>query len=148
VAASSFIFAAAVHGVRGTVRTVGRAIPLTDASAYVRNTGLDAAVAENPVTRGLLESCPGTVDEAAGLSARLTGIHEIARERRPTAPPTLSAAPFPADAHRAREWIRAQAGDARHVTSRFATRALGLPWQRVPEVRALLGDEGPLHAPH
>ncbi|MCX4697195.1 DUF1152 domain-containing protein [Streptomyces sp. NBC_01352] len=145
---ASALFAAAVLGVRGTVRTVGRAIPLTDASAYVRNTGLEAAVAENPVARGLLESRPRTVDEAADLSAQLTGIHEIARERRPTAPPTPSAAPFPADAHRARERIRAQAGDVSHVTSRFATRALGLPWQRIPEVRTLLGDDGPVHALH
>jgi hypothetical protein len=145
---ASALFAAAVHGVRGTVRTVGRAIPLTDACAYVLNTGLEAAVAENPVARGLLELRPRTVDEAADLSAQLTGIHEIARERRPTVPPTPSAAPFPADAHQARERIRAQAGDASHVTSRFATRALGLPWQRIPEVRTLLGDEGPVHALH
>ncbi len=145
---ASALFAAAVHGVRGTVRTVGRAIPLTDASAHVRHTGLASAVAENPVARGLVELRPGTVEDAADLSARLTGIHEIARERGPAASPASAAVRFPAEAHRARERIRAQAGDASHVTFRFATRALGLPWQRIPEVRTLLGDEGPVHALH
>ncbi|MFC8518896.1 DUF1152 domain-containing protein [Streptomyces sp. NPDC057257] len=143
---ASALFAAAVRGVRGTVATVGRTIPLTDASADVLGIRLAAAVEQNPVARGLLELRPTSVDEAADLSARLTGIHEIARERGPAVPSDPATEPFPADAHRAWERIRAMAGPASHVTSRFAVRALGLSWRHVPDVRALLGDEGPVHA--
>ncbi|MER5935356.1 hypothetical protein [Streptomyces sp. NPDC002054] len=95
---------------------------------------------------------PRTVDEAADLSARLTGIHEIARERHPAPTPALSPipppTPFPADADRAQAQVRAQAGGTSHATYRFAARALGLPWQRIPELRTLLGDAGPLPTLH
>ncbi|QES51757.1 hypothetical protein DEJ50_31790 [Streptomyces venezuelae] len=145
---ASALFAAAVCGIRGTVRTVGRAIPLTDASASVHGTGLAAAVAENPVARGLLELLPRTVDEAADVSARLTGIHEIARERHPVPAPTPPAVPFPVDAARARAQVRAEAGGTSHATYRFAARALRLPWQRIPELRTLFGDKSPLLTLH
>ncbi|MGI5484537.1 DUF1152 domain-containing protein [Streptomyces lavendofoliae] len=140
---ASALFTAAIHGVRGTVRTAQHLIPLTDASARVHRLGLDEALRHNAVARRLLESGPRTLDEAADLAERLTGIHEIARERpgahaRPPARPGS----LPSTPEQALEKLRAKANGARHVTYRFAARALGLTWQQIPALRAVLGTGG------
>ncbi|WP_051859505.1 DUF1152 domain-containing protein [Streptomyces xanthophaeus] len=144
---ASALFAAAVHGARGTVRTADRLIPLTDASARVYALGLDEALALNTVARHLLDARPDTLDEAADLSARLTGIHELERERRaPADPPGLPVAPS-GPRHTAEEamaLIRERASEAAHATYRFAARTLGLDWHHIPALRTLLDADGPL----
>ncbi|MFD6970247.1 DUF1152 domain-containing protein [Streptomyces sp. NPDC059949] len=144
---ASALFAAAVHGARGTVRTVERQIPLTDASARVYALGLDEALARNTVARHLLDARPDTLDEAADLAARVTGIHELERERRPPSgparPPVASPGPH-GTAREAMALIRERAPEATHATYRFAARALGLDWHRIPALRTLLKADSPL----
>ncbi|WP_336319944.1 hypothetical protein [Streptomyces lavendofoliae] len=74
----SALFTAAIHGVRGTMRTARHLMPLTDASARAHCLGLDEALRHNAVARRLLERGPRAPHEAADLAERLTGIHEIA----------------------------------------------------------------------
>ncbi|MEU7730516.1 hypothetical protein AB0B78_35700 [Streptomyces sp. NPDC040724] len=40
--------------------------------------------------------------------------------------------------------IRERAPEATHATYRFAARALGLDWHRIPALRTLLGADTPL----
>jgi hypothetical protein len=144
---ASALFAAAVDGVRGPVRTVNHLIPLTDASARIHSTGLDEALAHNTVAARLLDALPPTLEAAADLSAELTRLHELDRERVGAGEPSPPArAALPWTAHAARDTIRAAAQVAPHVTLRFAARALGLSWRRIPSLRALLGTEGPVLA--
>ncbi|WDF43763.1 DUF1152 domain-containing protein [Streptomyces sp. T12] len=144
---ASALFAAAVDGVRGPVRTVNHLIPLTDASAGIHSTSLDDALAHNAVAAHLLGVLPTTLEAAADLSAELTQIHELDRERVGAGEPSAPArAALPWDAQAAREAIREAAQGAPHVTLRFAARALGLTWRRIPSLRALLGVEGPVLA--
>lgn len=144
---ASALFAAAVDGVRGPVRTVNHLIPLTDESARIHCTGLDDALAHNAVAAHLLGVLPPTLEAAADLSAELTQIHELDRERLgagdPQAPPRGG---LPWSARAAREAVRDAARGAPHVTLRFAARALGLTWHQIPCLRALLGVEGPVLA--
>ncbi|MEV7723611.1 DUF1152 domain-containing protein [Streptomyces sp. NPDC087917] len=145
---ASALFAAAVYGVRGAVRTVERLIPLTDASAHVHRVDLDGALAHSAVARRLLDVRPDTLEEAADLSARLTGIHELERERtgaarRPSAAPPGPGG-LPDSGARAVAAVRALAPGATHATYRFAAGALGLGWRDIPSLRALVGGEGPL----
>ncbi len=140
---ASALFAAAVDGVRGPVRTVNRLIPLTDASARIHSIGLDEALAQNAVAAHLLAELPPTLEAAADLSAELTGLHELDRERAEAREPSPSArATLPWTEQAAREAIRAAAQGAPHVTLRFAARALGLTWRQIPTLRGLLGAEG------
>ncbi|MET9831578.1 DUF1152 domain-containing protein [Streptomyces sp. NPDC006385] len=144
---ASALFTAAVDGVRGPVRTVHGLVPLTDASARIHSTTLDGALAHNTVAVHLLSSMPPTLDAAADLSAKLTQIHELDRERLAAAqPPTPAGGVLPGNAQVAREAIREAAQGAPHVTLRFAARALGLTWHRIPALRALLGADGPVLA--
>lgn len=141
---ASALFAAAVDGVRGPVRTVNHLIPLTDASARIHSTGLDEALAHNTVAAHLLDALPPTLEAAADLSAKLTRLHELDRERvqgagRPS-PSVRAALPWTEQA--AREAIDEAAQGAPHVTLRFAARALGLTWRQVPSLRRLLGTDG------
>ncbi|QOV33829.1 DUF1152 domain-containing protein [Streptomyces ferrugineus] len=140
---ASALFAAAIEGVRGPVRTVSRLVPLSDESARVHSTGLDEALAHNTVAAHLLGLLPQTLEAAADLSAELTGIHELDRERVGAAAAPAGGA-LPESARAAREAIREAAQGAPHVTLRFAARALGLTWRRIPALRALLGADGPV----
>lgn len=142
---ASALFAAAVDGVRGPVRTVHHLIPLTDASARIHSTGPDDALAHNTVAAHLLDALPPTLEAAADLSAKLTGIHELDRERVGAGQPSTSAGgSLPESAQAAREAIRDAAQGAPHVTLRFAARTLGLTWRQILSLRALLGAEGPV----
>ncbi|MYV99849.1 DUF1152 domain-containing protein [Streptomyces sp. SID3343] len=144
---ASALFAAAVHGVRGTACTVQRRIPITDASARVYHLDLDRALAHNTVARRLLDARPQTLDEAADLAARLTGIHELERRRRPAAGHVAATAhptEPPSTAATALTAIRARAPEATHVTYPFAARALGLDRHHIPALRALLGADTPV----
>lgn len=146
---ASALFAAAVHGVRGTVRTVERRLDLTEESARIHHLPLADAMAHNPVAQALAETRPGTLAEAADLSEKITGIHEINREHRPegiAAPPKPKA--LPADAAQALGVIREAAGGAGHCTFRFAARQCGLAWRQIPALRSLLQARGPLLALH
>ncbi|MDO0917370.1 DUF1152 domain-containing protein [Streptomyces sp. DT2A-34] len=124
---ASALFAAAVDGVRGPVRTVNHLIPLTDASARIHSTGLDDALAHNTVPANLLDVLPPTLEAAADLSAEPTRIHELDRERVAAAePPAPARAALPWSAQAAREAVRDAAQGAPHVTLRFAARTLGM----------------------
>ncbi|MGC9539065.1 DUF1152 domain-containing protein [Streptomyces sp. UG1] len=140
---ASALFAAAIEGVRGPVRTVSHLIPLTDESARIHSTGLDEALAHNTVAAHLLGALPHTLEAAADLSAELTGIHELDRERVGADVASVGGV-LPESAQAAREAIREAAFGAPHVTLRFAARAIGLTWRRIPALRALLGAEGPV----
>ncbi|MEU6892644.1 DUF1152 domain-containing protein [Streptomyces sp. NPDC046557] len=140
---ASALWAAAIHGARGTVRTVNDAIALTEASARLYHLPLAEAIGHNPVAQALLDERPATLGAAADLSHRLTGIHGLEPERSsPHAPPTGRAG-FP---HRdeAMKTLREAADGADHVTLRYAARALGLPWTRIPALRATLAPNTPL----
>lgn len=144
---ASALFAAAVDGVRGPVRTVNHLIPLTDASARIHSTGLDEALAHNAVAAHLLDALPPTLEAAADLSAELTRIHELDRERVGAGEPVPSAAvALPWNEQTAREAIGEASQGAPHVTFRFAARALGLSWRQIPSLRASLSAEGPVLA--
>ncbi|MFG1665833.1 DUF1152 domain-containing protein [Streptomyces sp. Y7] len=142
---ASALFAAAVEGVRGPVRTVGHLVPLTDASARIHSTGLDDALAHNTVAAHLLAALPPTLEAAADLSAGLTRIHELDRERGPVRGPCAGGV-LPESAEAATDAIRAAAQGAPHVTLRYAARTLGLTWRQIPSLRRLLGAEGPVLA--
>ncbi|AXK32873.1 DUF1152 domain-containing protein [Streptomyces armeniacus] len=167
---ASALFAAAIEGERGTVRTVTRSLELTDDSAGVRRQTLDGAIGHNVVAQALVEKRPGTLEEAADLSAGLTGLHEIERERQHGPPhgpqhgrpherqqgphherrdpdshrtPPDSARPL-TSRDTLREALRTEPSDASHATFRFAARALGLPWEHIPALRNALSAKGPL----
>ncbi|MEU4847317.1 DUF1152 domain-containing protein [Streptomyces gilvosporeus] len=139
---ASALFAAAVNGARGTVRTVVRTIPLTDASARIYYLSLPEAIDRNPIAQALLDHRPAPLEEAADLSHKLTGIHEIDRERK--RPARAMTCTVPTDRHRALRNIRAAADGADHTTLRFAARTLGLTWADIPALRDLLNAFGPL----
>lgn len=80
---ASALWAAAVHGARGTVRTVNSVIRLTDVSPRLYPLPLQEAIGHNPVARALVDERPATLD-AAGLSHRLTGIPGLESERTRT----------------------------------------------------------------
>ncbi|MYR41693.1 DUF1152 domain-containing protein [Streptomyces sp. SID5910] len=147
---ASALWAAAIHGARGTVRTVHDSIRLTSASPRLHHLPLREAIDHNPVARALLDERPATLDAAADLSHRLTGIHGLApeRDRAPREqPPAGSAAlldPAFLDQERAMKTLREAAGGADHVTLRYAARALDLPWTDIPSLREILGCDTPL----
>ncbi|MGW2274561.1 DUF1152 domain-containing protein [Streptomyces yangpuensis] len=142
---ASALWAAAVHGARGTVRTAHHTVELTDASPGLYHLPLEEAVAHNPVARALIEERPATLEEAAGLSHRLTGIHGLAPERARTPgqePPVGGAASL--DRDDAVKTLHEAAAGAGHVTFRYAARVLGLAWTDIPVLRELLGGDTPL----
>ncbi|MET9839256.1 DUF1152 domain-containing protein [Streptomyces virginiae] len=142
---ASALWAAAVHGARGTVRAVNHTAELTGVSAKLYHLPLDEAVAHNPVARALLAERPGTLEEAADLSHRLTGIHGLAPEDARTprqVPPAGGTALL--DRAVAVKALREAAAGAEHVTFRYAARSLGLAWTDIPALRELLGSDTPL----
>ncbi|MFG3153804.1 DUF1152 domain-containing protein [Streptomyces sp. NPDC048219] len=142
---ASALWAAAIHGVRGTVRTVHDGIRLTPVSPLLYHLPLRDAVGHNPVARALLDERPPTLEAAAGLSHRLTGIHGLAPEpdRAPHEGPPAGSAAF-LDHDEAMKTLREAAGGADHVTLRYAARALDLPWTDIPSLREVLGCDTPL----
>ncbi|MCQ4195172.1 DUF1152 domain-containing protein [Streptomyces parvulus] len=143
---ASALWAAAVQGARGAVRTVrGSAIRLTDASARLYPLPLDEAVGQNPVARALVEERPATLRDAAALSHRLTGIHGLAAEPDPAPGPSRPAGGTALPGRdEALSTLRAAAAGAGHVTLRYAARTLGLTWRDIPALRTLLGSGAPL----
>ncbi|MFG2342306.1 hypothetical protein [Streptomyces yangpuensis] len=86
-----------------------------------------------------------TLEEAAGLSHRLTGIHGLASERVRTPrqePPVGGAASL--DRDDAVKTLHEAAAGADHVTFRYAARVLGLAWTDIPPLRELLDSDTPL----
>ncbi|MZE74140.1 DUF1152 domain-containing protein [Streptomyces sp. SID5789] len=143
---ASALWAAAVLGARGTVRTVrSSAIRLTDASPGLYPLPLETAVGHNPVARTLVEERPATLRAAADVSHRLTGIHGLASEHpgTPRRNPPAGGTP-PPDRDRAVKSLREAAGGADHITLRYAARALGLTWRDIPALRTVLGSHTPL----
>ncbi|MEV7612186.1 DUF1152 domain-containing protein [Streptomyces sp. NPDC089799] len=142
---ASALWAAAVHGARGTVRAVNDTLHLTDVSARLYHLPLEEAIAHNPVARALVEERPATLQEAADVSHRITGIHGLEHERTP-APrhdPPAGGAPVP-DRDVALKTLREAADGADHVTLRYAARTLGLAWTDIPALREVLGTGTPL----
>ncbi|WP_051807676.1 DUF1152 domain-containing protein [Streptomyces sp. NRRL F-2664] len=142
---ASALWAAAVHGARGTVRAVNHTLALGAASTRLYDLPLEEAVGHNPVARALLDERPRTLGEAADLSHRLTGIHGLAPERARTArqePPAGAAAFLDRDV--AVKALHEAAGGAAHLTFRYAARSLGLAWTDIPALRELLGSDTPL----
>ncbi|MFI7349530.1 DUF1152 domain-containing protein [Streptomyces sp. NPDC049936] len=142
---ASALWAAAVLGARGTVRTVRGAIRLTDASPGLYPLPLEEAVGHNPVARTLVEERPATLRAAADVSQRLTGIHGLASEHpgTPRRNPPAGGTP-PPDRDRTVKSLREAAGGADHLTLRYAARALGLTWRDIPALRTALGSHTPL----
>ncbi|MEV6682479.1 DUF1152 domain-containing protein [Streptomyces erythrochromogenes] len=142
---ASALWAAAVLGARGPVRSVHHAFELTEFSPGLYPLPLAEAIGHNPVARALLDEQPATLREAADLSHRLTGIHGLAPEH-PPAPrqdrPTGGTAFLDRDT--TVKALREAADGAGHVTLRFAARALGLDWTDIPALRRLLGCDAPL----
>ncbi|MER5809541.1 DUF1152 domain-containing protein [Streptomyces sp. NPDC002033] len=142
---ASALWAAALHGVRGTVRTVNHVIPLTEVSPRLYPLPLHEAIAHNPVARALLDEHPATLEAAAGLSHRLTGIPGLESERARTPrrePPAGGTALLDRDL--TVKTLREAAGGAGHVTLRHAARTLGLNWTDIPALRTLLATDTPL----
>ncbi|NDZ76865.1 DUF1152 domain-containing protein [Streptomyces sp. SID10362] len=148
---ASALWAASLHGARGTVRTVrDGTVRLTDASPGLYPLPLARALGHNPVARALVEERPATLRAAAAVSHRLTGIHGLASE--PTAPPRRDRHPPVAgaaslDGDTAMKVLREAADGADHVTLRFAVRTLGLTWVDIPALRTVLGIGTPLLRP-
>ncbi|MFC7816944.1 DUF1152 domain-containing protein [Streptomyces sp. NPDC057367] len=142
---ASALWAAAVHGARGTVRTVHRTVRLTSVSPRLYHLPLREAVDHNPVARALLDERPATLEAAADLSHRLTGIPGLAPERdRAPGDHALAGSAALLDRERAMKTLREAADGADHVTLRYAARALDLPWTAIPSVREALGGDTPL----
>ncbi|MFF4099025.1 DUF1152 domain-containing protein [Streptomyces sp. NPDC001903] len=142
---ASALWAAAIHGARGTVRTVNGVIHLTDVSPRLYPLPLHEAIGHNPVARALVDERPATLDAAAGVSQRLTGIPGLASERARTPrqdPPAAGNALLGREA--VMKILREAADGAEHTTLRHAARALGLTWTDIPALRALLGTDTPL----
>ncbi|MER7734047.1 DUF1152 domain-containing protein [Streptomyces erythrochromogenes] len=142
---ASALWAAAVLGARGRVRSVGHALELTEASPGLYSLPLAEAVGHNPVARALIDERPATLQEAADLSHRLTGIHGLAPEHARTPGPDRPAGGIALlDRETALKALHEAADGAGHVTLRFAARALGLAWTDIPALRGLLGCDTPL----
>ncbi|MFJ9197505.1 DUF1152 domain-containing protein [Streptomyces flaveolus] len=142
---ASALWAAAIHGARGSVRTVHRTIRLTPVSPRLYHLPLREALDHNPVARALLDERPATLDAAADLSHRLTGMHGLAPERDHASradPPAGSTAFL--DQDEAMKTLREAADGADHVTLRYAARTLDLPWTDIPSLREVLGSDTPL----
>ncbi|MFD8352684.1 DUF1152 domain-containing protein [Streptomyces coelicoflavus] len=144
---ASALWAASLHGARGTVRTVRGTVRLTDASPGLYPLPLAEALGHNPVARALVEERPATLRAAAAVSQRLTGIDGLASEH--TAPPRRNQAPPAAgaaapDRDTAMKVLREAADGAGHVTLRHAARTLGLTWADIPALRTVLGIGTPL----
>ncbi|MFF4421555.1 DUF1152 domain-containing protein [Streptomyces sp. NPDC001549] len=142
---ASALWAAAVHGARGTVRTVNSVVRLTDVSPRLYPLPLREAIGHNPVARALVGERPATLDAAAGLSHRITGIPGLESERTRTPrqdPPAGGIALL--DRDEAMNTLREAAGGADHITLRHAARSLGLAWTDIPALRALLTTDTPL----
>ncbi|WP_405436441.1 DUF1152 domain-containing protein [Streptomyces avidinii] len=92
---ASALWAAAIHGARGTVRAVNNVIRLTDVSPRLYPLPLQEAIGHNPVARALVDEQPATLAAAADLSHRLTGIPGLASEptRTPRQEPPAGGSP-------------------------------------------------------
>ncbi|MGW5785444.1 DUF1152 domain-containing protein [Streptomyces sp. NPDC003757] len=148
---ASALWAAAVLGARGTARTArGGTVRLTDASPGLYPLPLGEALDHNPVARALVGERRATLEDAAAVSHRLTGIPGLASER--TAPPRRIPDPPVAgasalDRDSAMKVLGEAAGGADHVTLRHAVRVLGLSWADIPALRTVLGVATPLLRP-
>ncbi|WP_079407030.1 DUF1152 domain-containing protein [Streptomyces sp. 3211] len=142
---ASALWAAALHGARGTVRTVNNVIHLTEASPRLYPLPLQEAIGHNPVARALVDEQPATLAAAADLSHRLTGIHglESERTRTPRREPPAGGVAF-LDRDVAMKALREAAAGADHITLRHAARVLGLTWTDIPALRAALATNTPL----
>ncbi|PWK64549.1 hypothetical protein BCL76_115193 [Streptomyces sp. CG 926] len=142
---ASALWAAAIHGARGSVRTARTVIHLTDASPGLYSLPLPDAIAHNPVARALVAEHPATLDAAADISQRLTGIPGLESERTRTpqqASPTGRIAFL--DPETAVKALREAADGADHITLRHAARSLGLAWTDIPALRAVLTTDTPV----
>ncbi|MET7622817.1 DUF1152 domain-containing protein [Streptomyces sp. NPDC005408] len=142
---ASALWAAAIHGARGTVRAVNNTIHLTDVSPRLYHLPLQEAIGHNPIARALLDERPATLDAAADLSHRLTGIHglEPERNRTPQQDPPAGRTSF-LNQDGAMKTLREAADGADHVTLRYAARTLGLTWTDIPALRDILATDTPL----
>ncbi|MER5728401.1 DUF1152 domain-containing protein [Streptomyces sp. NPDC002138] len=142
---ASALWAAALHGARGTVRTVNHVIALTEASPRLYSLPLQEAIGHNPVARALVEEHPATLTAAADLSHRLTGIPglESERARTPRQEPAVGGIGL-LDRDGVVRALRAAADGADHVTLRHAARTLGLTWADIPALRTVLSTDTPL----
>ncbi|THA58272.1 DUF1152 domain-containing protein [Streptomyces sp. A1136] len=145
---ASALWAAAVQGARGAVRTVGHTVDVTDVSPRLYHLPLERAIGHNPVARALLDERPATLDAAAALSHRITGIPGLAPERgrttrAPRREPSTGRTAMP---HRdeAMKLVREAAAGADHVTFRHAAGVLGLTWRDIPALRDVLDTHTPL----
>ncbi|MFE5768560.1 DUF1152 domain-containing protein [Streptomyces sp. NPDC056485] len=139
---ASALWAAAVHGARGTVRTVNGVIRLTDASAGLYPLPLREAIGHNPVARALVAERPATLEAAADVSHRLTGIPGLDSER--TRGPLRARRPVSPGRDEAMRALREAADGADHITLRHAARTLGLTWRDIPALRTTLATDTPL----
>ncbi|WP_328960383.1 DUF1152 domain-containing protein [Streptomyces virginiae] len=142
---ASALWAAAIHGARGTVRTARTVIHLTDTSPGLYPLPLQEAIAHNPVARALVAEDPATLDAAADVSHRLTGIPGLESERTRT-PQQASPARGIAflDRDTAMKALHETADGTDHITLRHAARSLGLTWTDIPALRAVLTTDTPL----
>ncbi|MEV6580898.1 DUF1152 domain-containing protein [Streptomyces sp. NPDC051582] len=140
---ASALWAAAVRGARGTVRTVNGVIRLTDASARLYPLPLHEAIGHNPVARALVAERPATLSAAADVSHRLTGIPGLAGERTRGPQPQRPRRVCP-DRDEAMKTLREAADGAEHITLRHAARTLGLTWKDIPALRTVLTANTPL----
>ncbi|MEU9376271.1 DUF1152 domain-containing protein [Streptomyces sp. NPDC048255] len=146
---ASALWAAAVHGARGTVRTVNGTLHLTEVSPQLHHLPLQEAIGHNPVAQALLDERPATLDAAAALSHRITGIHGLEPERDrsprqgPTACGTACGTAFLGQ-DEVMKTLREAADGADHVTLRYAARTLGLTWTDIPALRHVLDTDTPL----
>ncbi|MFD9409886.1 DUF1152 domain-containing protein [Streptomyces sp. NPDC059989] len=142
---ASALWAAAIHGARGTVRTAHHTLRLTEVSPRLYHLPLEEAIGHNPVAQALLDERPATLQAAADLSHRLTGIHGLDPERTPAArqdPPAGGTAFLSQDG--VVKTLREAAEGADHLTLRYAARTLGLTWTDIPALRDLLDTDTPL----
>ncbi|GHE26604.1 DUF1152 domain-containing protein [Streptomyces vinaceus] len=138
---ASALWAAAIQGARGTVRTVNSVITLTAASPRLYPLPLQEAIGHNPVARALVAERPAHLEAAAEVSRRLTGIPGLESERTRTPPRPR---PVPLDRDENMKALREAADGAYHMTFRHAARVLGLTWRDIPALRATLGTNAPL----
>ncbi|WP_051338440.1 DUF1152 domain-containing protein [Streptomyces flavidovirens] len=141
---ASALWAAAIHGARGAVRAARDTIHLTDVSPRLYHLPLQEAVGHNPVAQALIDERPASLEAAADLSHRLTGIHGLAPEhnRTPHHPPAGRIDFLNQD--EAMKTLREAADGADHVTLRYAARTLGLAWTDIPALRNILDADTPL----
>ncbi|MGW2583073.1 DUF1152 domain-containing protein [Streptomyces virginiae] len=142
---ASALWAAAIHGSRGTVRTARTVIHLTDTSPGLHPLPLPEAIAHNVVARALVAERPATLGAAADVSHRLTGIPGLESERARTSQrdrPTREIAFLDRDT--AMKSLHEAADGTDHLTLRHAARSLGLTWTDIPALRAVLTTDTPL----